>query len=114
MTCFSYATKNFISKRVLNNKAVKTIKEDLLKIDWNMKMKDKSASNLFYAFHSELLIVLNKHAPEKLIRINEKRIKNPWLSKGLKNSLIKSKQLYERALVDLSTCSKYKEYMTIL
>ena len=65
-------TKNFTSKRVLNNKAVKNIKEDLLKIDWNMKMKDKSASNSFHAFHSKLSIALNKHAPEKLIRIKEK------------------------------------------
>ena len=57
-----------------------------------MKLKDKTASELFHAFHSELLITLNKHAPEKLIRINEKRVKNPWMSKGLKNSLIKSKK----------------------
>ena len=107
-------TKNFIRKRVLNNKAVKNIKEDLLKIDWNMKMKDKSASDSFHAFHSELSIALNKYAQEKLIRIKEKRIKNPWMSKGLKNSLIKSKKLYERALADPSTWSKYKEFMTIL
>ena len=78
-------TKNFILKRVINNKAVKNISEDISKIDWNMKMKDKSASS-FHAFHSELLTTLNKHAPEKLIRINEKRVKNPWMSKGLKNN----------------------------
>ena len=107
-------TKNFILKRVLNNKAVKNIKEDLLKIDWSMKMKDKPASDSFHAFHSELSIALDKHAPEKLIRIKEKRVKNPWMSKGLKNSLIKSKKLYERALVDPSTWSKYKDFMTIL
>ena len=32
-------TKNFILKRVINNKAVKNISEDLSKIDWNMKIK---------------------------------------------------------------------------
>ena len=91
-------TKIFILKRVINNKAVKNISEDLSKIDWNMKMKDKPASDSFHAFHSELSITLNKHAPEKLVRIKEKRVKNPWMSKGLKNSVIKSKKLYERAL----------------
>ena len=107
-------TKNFILKRVINNKAVKNISEDISKIDWNMKMKDKPASDSFHEFHSELLLTLNKHAPEKLVRIKEKRVKNPWMSKGLKNSLIKSKKLYERALVDPAVWLKYKEFMTIL
>ena len=107
-------TKNFILKRVINNKAVKNISEDLSKIDWNVKLKDKPASDSFHAFHSELLISLNKHAPEKLVRIKEKRVKNPWMSKGLKNSLIKSKKLYERALIDPAVWLKYKEFMVIL
>ena len=107
-------TKNFILKRVINNKAVKNINEDLSKIDWNMKMKDKPASDSFHAFHSELLITLYKHNPEKLIRLKEKRVKNPWISKGLKNSLTKSKKLYERALIDPTVWLKYKEFMTIL
>ena len=107
-------SKNFISKRVINNKVVKNIKEDLLSVDWNMIMKDKLASNSFHVFHSELVRALNEHAPEKLIRVNEKQIKNLWMSKGLKNSIIKSKKLYEKALIDSSTWPKYKEFMTIL
>ena len=107
-------TKNFILKRVINNKAVMNIREDLSKIDWNAKLKDRLASDSFQAFHSELSISLNKHAPEKLVRIKDKRIKNPWMSKGLKISLIKSKKLYERALIDPAVWSKYKEFMAIL
>ena len=107
-------TKNFILKRVINIKAVKNIREDLSKINWHAKLKDRLASDSFHAFHSELSISLNKHAPEKLVRIKEKRIKNPWMSKGLKISLIKSKKLYERALIDPTVWSKYKEFMAIL
>ena len=107
-------TKNFILKRVINNKAVKNIREDLSKINWHAKLKDTLASDSFQAFHSELPISLNKHAPEKLVRIKEKRIKNPWMSKGLKISLIKSKKLYDRALMDPAVWSKYKEFMAIL
>ena len=107
-------TKNFILKRKINNKAVQKINEDLSKIDWNIKLKDKPASDSFHTFHSEILISINKHAPEKLIRVKEKRFKNPWISKGLKNSLTKSKKLYQRALIDPADWSKYKEFMTIL
>ena len=99
-------TKNFILKRVINNKVVKNIREDLSKINWYAKLKDRLASDSFQAFHSELSISLNKHAPEKLVRIKEKRLKNPWMSKGLKISLIKSKKLYERALIDPAVWSK--------
>ena len=106
--------KNFILKRIINNNALNNIKEDLSKINWHAKLKDKLASDSFHTFHTELVTSLNKHAPEKLVRIKEKRIKNPWMSKGLKNSLIKSKKLYEKALIDPALWSKYKEFMVIL
>ena len=77
-------------------------------------MKDRLASDSFQAFHNELSISLNKHAPEKLVRIKEKRIKNPWMSKGLKISIIKSKKLYERALINPAVWPKYNEFMAIL
>ena len=40
-------TKNFILKRIINNKAVQKINEDLSKIDWNIKLKDNQHQTCF-------------------------------------------------------------------
>ena len=57
---------------------------------------------------------LTKHAPEKLVREKPRNLKSPWMSTGLKQSLLKSKKLYEQALIDPQKLPKYKNYMTIL
>ena len=105
---------NLVMKQIINNKAINNIKEDLLQVDWNKMLKDKLASDSFHSFHVELMNVLNKHAPEKLLKETPKKIKTPWMSNGLKQSLLKSKKLYEQALIDPQKLPRYKNYMSIL
>ena len=66
---------NLVMKWIVNNKAIKNIKEDLLQVDWNMMLKDKLVSDSFHSFHNELIKVLNKHAPEKLLKETPKNSK---------------------------------------
>ena len=77
-------------------------------------MKDKLASDSFHVFHGEILRVLNKHASEKLVKEKTNQLKNPWMSSSLRQSILRSKKLYEQALKDPEHLPKYKEYMTIL
>ena len=105
---------NLVMKRIINNKAINSIKEDLFHVDWNQMLSSKSASDSFHSFHRELLKVLNKHAPEKLIKETPKKLKTPWMSNGLKQSILRSKKLYEKALLDPELLPKYKDYMSTL
>ena len=107
-------SKNFIMKRIINNKAIDEIKADLSHVDWNLLLNEKSASDLFHTFHMEIMTVLNKHAPEKLIKERPKKSKTPWMTNGLKHNILKSKKLYEKALIDPAYLPRYKDYMTIL
>ena len=76
-------------KRIINNKAIDKIKADLSNVDWNHLLNDKSASDSFKAFHNEIMLSLNKHAPERLIKERPKKIKTPWMTPGLKHSILK-------------------------
>ena len=69
-------------------------------MDWNHLLNDKSASDSFKAFHTELILSINKHAPERLIKERPKKTYTPWMTPGLKHSILKSKKLYEKALLD--------------
>ena len=55
-------------KLTINNKAIDKIKADLSHVDWNHLLNDKSASDSFKTFHTELMLSINKHAPERLIK----------------------------------------------
>ena len=70
-------TKNFILKRVINKKVVNNIREDLSKINWHAKLKDRLASDSFQAFHSELSISLNKTCPRKTSQNKGKENQKP-------------------------------------
>ena len=87
---------------------------DLSHVDWNHLLNDKSASDSFKAFHNEIMLSINKHAPERLIKERPKKINTPWMTPGLKHSILKSKKLYEKALLDPTCLPKYKDYMTLL
>ena len=72
--------KNFTMKRIINNKAIDKIKVDLSHVDWNHLLNDKSASDSFKAFHNEIMSLINKHAPEKLIKERPKKTNTPWMT----------------------------------
>ena len=68
-------SKNFIMKRIINNKAIDKIKADLSHVDWNLLLNKKSVSDSFHTFHREVMTALNKDAPEKLIKERPKKLK---------------------------------------
>ena len=101
-------------KRTINDKAIDKIKAYLSHVDWNHSLKDKSTSDSFKAFHNELITSLNKNAPERLIKERPQKNNTPWMTPGLKHSILKSKKLYEKALLDPECLPKYKDFMTLL
>ena len=106
--------ENFIIKRTINNKVIEKIKAELSHVDWDHLLNNKSASDSFKAFHTELTLSINKHAPERLIKERPKKTNTPWMTPGLKHSILKSKKLYEKALLDPLCLPKYEDYMTLL
>ena len=98
----------------INESVINKIKENLIDVNWEKALENKSATESFHSFHHILIESLNKHAPEQLVKEKPKKATNPWMSKGLRQSLLKSKKLYEQSLLDPNQQPKYKRYMTIL
>ena len=100
--------------RIINEKSITKIKGDLNRINWNEVILDNNTTDLFHSFHGIVLESLNKHAPKKLVTNKPKKYTNPWMSKGLKRSLLKSKKLYQKSLSDPKETTTYKQYMSVL
>ena len=53
---------------------------------------------------------VDKFAPEREVIIRNKRNNKPWITRGIANSIRKSKALFKRALIDQTQEKKYQEY----
>ena len=95
----------------MNKENLKKIKADIKSIDWENLLNDANASESFDKVHNKIIESLDKHAPEYEFWIQNKRENKPWISKSIANSIRKSKQLFKKAIMDLTHQDKYQSYM---
>ena len=70
------------------------IKADISKEDWYSTFSSLDANKCFDVFHKKLAESIEKHAPEKTLRVGRKNlIRDPWITSGIMKSLRKQKQL---------------------
>ena len=101
-----------ITKRKLNEKIVNKIVEELGQQQWNLHQNDVNSA--FNEPHDNILNIVDKNAPEKMVRKKIKKHIEPWIMKGIQNSIRKQRKLYyELNKVNVATCEhesckKYK------
>ena len=74
------------------------LKADLVNVDWTC-LNDMNVNEAFEYFHSTLVGTMDAHCPKKEYSISQdKIIWDPWITKGLINSIRKQKKLYLKQL----------------
>ena len=101
-------------KRNINNCTIDKMLSDLSKVDWSESLNNKNATESFTVFHSILMSTLNKHVPEQVMKKKLSKACCPWMSKGFRQSLLKSKRLYAKSLKNPGFALEYKTYMSVL
>ena len=102
------------STRRINSCTVNRMISSLSKINWTESLNNKNATESFTVFHNILTSTINKYAPEQLVKDKLIKYTCPWMSKGYRKSLLKSKRLYAKSLTNPSLELEYKTYMTAL
>ena len=108
---------NLMHVRKFTTKAKMAIVRDLNEIAWARTLENLSTNDSFVCFHSQLLHIIDKHAPLKVKKIKDKRSSLPWLTNNIKCCINKNKELYTTSLSsnsDHSAHVKYKEYNKVL
>ena len=101
----------YIKTRNLDNQKIAKIVISLQENNWKEILEPLNADDGLNVFHSILLKLFDKLAPEREIRIsNKKTPRDPWITKGLLQSIQKQKKLYLEQLSDISKTYKYKAY----
>ena len=86
--------QNLTSKKQIEINSFKNYKKedflaDLTDIYWkgNLLIDQNNPHQSFRLFFDKVNCVFNKHCPRKIITIKEKDIDQPWITKGIKNSI---------------------------
>ena len=87
-----------ITKRKITDESIGLINERLSTMDWH-KLDYLTVNDAFNDFHSTVTKTIDEICPKKdyLVR-HDRIIRDPWLTKGLQNSLKTQKRLYKAHL----------------
>ena len=107
-------TPTLRAKRKINSGTVNKMVSNLNTVNWTESLNNKNATESFTVFHNILTSTINKYAPEQLVKEKISKFTCPWMSKGYRKSLLKSKRLYAKSLTNPSIALEYKTYMSVL
>ena len=103
--------------RCLDDKKLKQVNADLMKVDWIGILNGTTCDEKFNQFSGNVDQILDKIALVKEVRISAKRrFTEPWMTCGLEQSSCKKIRLYKKTLAKdcmLADLTRYKEYRNI-
>ena len=105
-----------ITKRRIDSASIELIKTEIDGVDWTC-IDNMDVNEAFKYFHTILLNSMDEHCPKREYSISyDKIIRDPWITKGLSNSIRKQKKLYLKQLhsSDPDCTNKYISYRNVL
>ena len=109
------STKSHDKRRKETEHNIESLKTDLAQEEWRDVFQQNNVNEAYEKFLHKLLFYYDKNIP--LVRVKTyKKIKNPWITKGIINSILTRNKLYKKSLLDSSEINKvkYKKYRNIL
>ena len=105
-----------VSKRSITDESIVKIRHRLDSVDWSY-LNNQGVNEAFESFHTKLTDTIDEVCPQKELKLRQdKLIRDPWISKGIRNSLRKQKKLYKEQLNsgDSVSTNRYKVYRNLL
>ena len=110
----SYSKKQKISKRDFTNFKENDYLTDISSISVDHIIYSTDINEIYSDFHSQLITVIDKHAPIKTYSIRESKwLRKPWYTKGIQKSIKVKNKLYKKYIKskkDLFWFIQYKFY----
>ena len=101
----------YIKTQNLDNHKITNIVASLQEHNWKEILEPLNADDGFNVFHSILTRSIDKLASETEIRTSKSKTpRDPWITKGMLQSIQKQKKLYLEQLSDTTKTNKYKAY----
>ena len=105
-----------ITKRKIDSISIELIKKELDSVEWTC-VYSMNVNEAFEHFHSTLVGTIDTHCPKREYSVSYgKIVRDPWITKGLINSIRRQKKLYRMQLhsSDPTATTKYISYRNVL
>ena len=101
----------YIKTQNLDDQKIANIVISLQENNWTEILGSLNADDGFNIFHSILVATIDKIAPETEIRLSKSKTpRDPWITKGMLQSIQRQKKLYMEQLHNSTNSNKYKAY----
>ena len=101
----------YIKTRNLDDQKIDNIVTSLQEHNWKEILSPLNANDGFNKLHSILITTIDRIVPEIEIRLSKSKTpRDPWITKGMLQSIQKQKKLYLEQLSDPTNSNKYKAY----
>ena len=88
----------FITKRILNTKSIELFKQKLYETSWDEMEMFQNPDQAYKTFLTKFSDLYNIYFPTKIIKVKNKDLNSPWITKGIKKSSKRKQRLYEKFL----------------
>ena len=88
----------FITKRILNTKSIELFKQKLYETSWDEIEMSQNPDQEYKTFLTKFSDLYNIYFPTKIIKVKNKDLNSPWITKGIKKSSKRKQRLYEKFL----------------
>ena len=102
----------FIYKRTYNTESIELFKQKLHETKWDEIMSFQNPDDAYKAFLKRFSTLYDTYFPEKKIKLKNKDLQSPWITKGIRRSSKRKQSLYEKFLKNQNEKNEleYKNY----
>ena len=86
----------YITKRVSNNNGIELFKQELHKASWDDVINNKNPNDAYNCFSHKLIALYDKYFLKESIRIYEKDLQSPWITREIRKSSKRKQTLYAK------------------
>ena len=88
----------FIAKRIFNTESIELFKQKLYETSWDEMEMSQNHDQAYKTFLTKFSDLYNIYFPTKIIKVKNKDLSSPWITKGIKKSSKRKQRLYEKFL----------------
>ena len=98
----------YITRRITKQDAIEKFNQDLYKISWDDIIKNKNPNEAYNMFLQKVKVLYDQYFPKQFIKIKEKDLRSPWITRGIKKSSKRKQKLYNKFLKNRNNKDEYE------
>ena len=86
----------FVYKRTYNTESIELFKQKLHETKWDEIMSFQNLDDDYQTFLKRFSTLYDTYFAEKKIKLKNKNLQSPWITKGIRRSSERKQRLYEK------------------